>query len=207
MKSLSDAGRAKVEATIAEIEQRTAAELVVATVEQSGSYGEVKLGYALAAALGGAAVLHLVAPELPVAWLLWLQLGAACVTWFVCSWPWLLGRIVPRGYLTQSVEQRAQLAFLQHALFETRDRTGVLILISELEHRVVILGDAGIHAKVQTSGWQSHVGHIVEAIRKGRADEGICETLRAIGEVLIAEFPPRSDDVNELDNAVRQTKR
>jgi putative membrane protein len=207
MKSLSEAGRTKIEATIADIEQRTAAELVVATVEQSGSYSEVKLGYALAAALGGAAVLHLCVPELPVAYLLWLQLAAASATWLLCSWPWLLGRVVPRAYLTQSVEQRAQLAFLEHALFETRDRTGVLILISELEHRVVILGDSGIHGKVQTAGWQSHIGHIVEAIRKGRAEDGICETLRAIGEVLIAEFPPRPDDVNELDNAVRQTRR
>lgn len=207
MKSLSDAGRARIEATIAEIEQRTAAELVVATVEQSGSYSEVKLGYALAAALGGGAVLHLLRPELSVSYVLWLQLAAACIAWLLCSLPWLLARVVPGAYLTQSVEQRAQLAFLEHALFETRDRTGVLILISELERRVVILGDSGIHAKIQASGWQRHVQQIVDAIRKGRAAEGVCETLHAIGEVLTAEFPPRPDDVNELDNAVRQTRR
>ena len=207
MKSLSDTGRARIEATIAEIEQRTAAELVVATVEQSASYTEVKAGYALALALGSGAVAHLIWPWLAVGHVLWLQLAAAVLSWLLCSIPWLLVRLVPRAYLTHNVEQRAQLAFLEHALFDTRDRTGVLILISELEHRVVILGDAGIHAKVQTTGWQTHVGHIVQAIRKGRADEGICETLRAIAQVLSAELPPRPDDVNELPNAVRTTRR
>jgi len=207
MKSLSDAGRAQIEATIAEIEQRTAAELVVATVEQSASYAGIKTAYALAVALAGGAVAHLVDPWLSVAQLLWLQLAAAGVSWLVCSIPWVLVRVVPRAYLTESVEQRAQLAFLHNALFETRDRTGVLILISQLEHRVVILGDSGIHARIQTAGWQGHVAHIVEAIRKGRAEQGICETLRAIGEILGAEFPPRPDDVNELANTVRETRR
>jgi putative membrane protein len=207
MKRLSEAGRARIEATIAEIEQRTAAELVVASVEQSAGYDEVKLAFALALALASGAAAHLLWPWLAVAQLLWLQLGAAIATWLVCSLPWVLVRIVPRPLLTQSVEQRAQLAFLQNALFETRDRTGVLILISELERRVVILGDSGIHAKVQTAGWQAHVSRIVEAIRKGRAEDGICETLQAIGEVLSAEFPPRPDDVNELANTVRQTRR
>jgi len=207
MKTLSEAGRARVEATIAEIEQRTAAELVVATVEQSASYTEFKLAYALSMALASGAIAHLIWPELGVGYVLWLQLAAALATLLLCSIPPLLMRIVPRAFLTASAEQRAQLAFVQHALFATRDRTGVLILISELEHRVVILGDEGIHARVQMSGWQAHVGHIVQAIRQGRAEDGICETLRAIGEVLTAEFPPRPDDVNELANAVRTTRR
>jgi putative membrane protein len=109
--------------------------------------------------------------------------------------------------MQQHVEQRAELAFLEHGVFATRDRTGVLILVSTLEHRVALLGDEGIHKKLQDSGWQRHVGELAKAIKDGRAAQGVCDTLRAIGEVLIAEFPPRHDDTDELSNAVRDVRR
>jgi uncharacterized membrane protein len=41
----------------------------------------------------------------------------------------------------------------------------------------------------------------------GRTEQGVCETLRAIGETLTAEFPRRPDDVDELPNTVRQDPR
>jgi len=206
MVSLSETERARIEATIAEIEQRTAAELVVAAIGKSDTYTEVKLSYALAAALGAGAMAHWGWPQVSVAWLLWLQLAAALGTLALTSVPVVLRRVVPKAVLQQAVERRAALAFFEHALFATRDRTGVLILLSELERRVVIMGDAGIHAKIHADGWRHHVDHIVEAIHAGRAGQGVCDTLRAIGETLSAEFPPRPDDVNELPNTVRQER-
>jgi putative membrane protein len=197
----------RIEQTVAEIEQRTAAELVVVSVGQSASYAEIKLGYALALALLAGALGHVAWPEAHVVTLLWLQLGAAVLALLALSVPALLRRCVSAAVLQHSVDQRARLAFAEYAVFDTRDRSGVLIMISELEHRVVILGDSGIHARIQAAGWKTHVERIVAAIRAGRAEQGICETLRAIGEVLTVEFPVRPDDVNELSDAVRQTPR
>jgi putative membrane protein len=206
-KTLTTEDRTKIEATIAEIEQRTAAELVVVTAEASSSYNDVKLTYALLCALGAGAAAHFARPLWSVATILWLQLAAALLTSALCSVPAILRRIVPRAIVQEQVEQRAALAFLEHGVFATRDRTGVLILISELEHRVAILGDAGIHGKLQLAGWQHHVSELAKAIRQGRAGQGVCDTLHAIGAVLIAEFPPRPDDVNELSNTVRDARR
>ncbi|MET0391026.1 MAG: hypothetical protein ABW321_33955 [Polyangiales bacterium] len=207
MASLSSEALKEIEATIAELEQRTAAELVVMEVGRSAGYGEIKLGYALAASLAASAIAQLLWPDVPGAWHLWLQLGVALLTLALTSVPFVLRGIVPRALLTQWVEQRARLAFFDHHLFATRDRTGVLIMLSQLERRVVILGDAGIHAKIHAEGWKSHVDHIVKAIHAGKTGQGVCETLRAIGETLIAEFPPRADDVDELSNAVRRADR
>ena len=36
----------------------------------------------------------------------------------------------------------------EEEVFSTEDRTGILLLLSLFEHRVVVLGDAGIKAKV-----------------------------------------------------------
>jgi putative membrane protein len=207
MLSLSEAGRASIEATIAEVEQRTAAELVVMEVRRSDEYGAVKLGYALAAALLAGGLTHSVWPAVPVARLLWLQLAAALASLALTACAPVLRLVVPKAHMQRAVDQRSRLAFFEHALFATRDRTGVLILLSEVERRVVILGDAGIHAKIQASGWQRHVDHIVQAIHAGRTEHGVCETLRAIGETLTAEFPRKPDDVDELPNAVRRDPR
>jgi putative membrane protein len=205
--TLTQSERERIEAKIAEIEQRTAAELVVVTADSCASYHEVKLTYALLLALGVGAAVHFVWPNWSVPVILWLQLAAAIVSLLVCSVPAVLRTVVPRALLQQHVEQRAALAFLENAVFATRDRTGVLILIAELEHRVAILGDEGIHKKVQISGWQKHVAELTKAIATGRAGQGVCDTLQAIGEVLIAELPPRPDDTDELSNKVRDTHR
>lgn len=207
MALLSKDSLTRIEQTVAEIEQRTAAELVVVSVGQSASYADIKLGHALAAALLAGALGHVAWPEAHVVTLLWLQLGAAALVVLALSVPALLRLAVRAQVLQHSVDRRARLAFAEHAVFDTRDRSGVLIMIAELERRVVILGDSGIHKRMPTEGWKAHVDHIVTAIRAGRAEQGICETLRALGEVLTAEFPVRPDDVNELPNAVRQTPR
>ena len=114
-----------------------------------------------------------------------------------------------------TIEPYADIREYAVKLFENHGRgigekgkdNGVLILLSEVERRVVILGDACIHAKIQAAGWQRHVDHIVQAIHAGRTEHGVCETLRAIGETLTAEFPRKADDVDELPNVVRRDPR
>lgn len=204
---LTTADRERIEATIAEIEKRTAAELVVVAADACAHYYEVKLSYALLLAFGVGALGHTLAPEWSVPVILWLQLTAAIACVALCSVPAILRKVVPRALMQQYVEQRAELSFLEHGVFATRDRTGVLILVSALEHRVAILGDEGIHKKLQDGGWQQHVTELAKAIAAGRAGEGVCNTLRALGELLIAELPPRPDDTDELPNAVRDIRR
>ena len=89
-------------------------------------------------------------------------------------------------------------------MFATRERTGVLILLSELEHRVVILGDSGVHARMPAGAWQAHVARIVGGFHAGAPADSICAVVRELGKVLAEHFPPQADDRNELSNAVRQ---
>ena len=203
MTLLDPSARQRIEAAIQEVEQHTSSEIVVATVPASDSYAEIVLGYGLAVALIAAAIAHFIWLHAPVMWLLWLQAGCvlACVLAFRSGF--LLRLLTPAQRLEQSVQRRAREAFLEHGLFATRERTGVLILLSELEHRVVILGDVGIDKHVQAAGWQVHVQRMIAGIRAGRAADGICEVIRDIGVVLATHLPQRTDDTNELPNRVR----
>jgi putative membrane protein len=103
------------------------------------------------------------------------------------------------------VRNRAKQAFLDHGVTETRDRSGVLIFLSELEHQVQILADRGIHERLGVETWQRHVRTITRAIREDRAGIGIVEVVQEIGEELAAAFPARDDDENELPDGVQYT--
>ena len=78
----------------------------------------------------------------------------------------------------------------------------MLILISELEHRVVILGDSGIHEQVGNDGWQEHVRAIVAAIKKGRLADGLIDVIGRLAKLHAEHLPVSAEDQNELPNTV-----
>jgi putative membrane protein len=199
---LSSEQAAAVEQAIARVENRSATELVVAIVERSDDYvaprALVTFGWTLALALSAAFFL----PALPPWWLVPLELPLAALLYALFSWPPLCRRLIPRERAEQAVQARAYALFAERGLHGTRERTGLLILLSELEHRVVILGDSGIHALVGESGWREHVDRIVARIHEGRAAEGVLETIAVLEPLLEQHAPRRADDQNELANTV-----
>jgi putative membrane protein len=112
--------------------------------------------------------------------------------------------LIPKASSHEAVERRAFELFSARGLHGTRDRTGMLILVSELEHRVVILGDRAIHERVGNAGWQTHVDHIVAAIRRGEAVTGILEVIERLDRAHAELLPAAAGDTNELpDDIVR----
>jgi putative membrane protein len=203
MAILSSQDRARVEAAIAQLEQRSAAEIVVAEVPRSDRYLELRGALAALFALGASAGLHTLLPLVGAGELLLLEVLLFALGFAVLGVPALLRRCLPERRVREAVQRAAGLSFLAHGVFATRERTGVLILLSELEHQVVILGDQGIHAHMPEDGWGAHVETIVKAIRAGRAGEGVCQVIEALAEKLAELAPARADDTNELPDRVR----
>jgi putative membrane protein len=193
----------RIAATVTQVEKQTAGEIVVSELPSSDDYGEVRLFVAVLVGLGAAAGAHLLWPGLVVGAVLAVQFGLGLLAWLLTRLPSVLRLVVPRERAAAAVQRAAQLAFLEHGVFGTRDRTGVLIFLSELEHRVVILGDEGIHARVHDAGWSELVSALVLAIKQQRACDGVCELVGKLGLQLEQAAPIREDDTNELPNHVR----
>lgn len=203
MALLDQAARTRIEAAISEVERATSSEIVVAEVSTSDDYTDLALAYGTGLALAIAAVVHVLAPSVEVTFLLWIEAAVVLATVLAFRFGPVLRLLAPKQRLRQSVERCARELFFEHRLFATREHTGVLILVSALEHRVVILGDSGVDQYVQASGWEVHVQRVTQAIREGRAAEGICEVTRTIGAVLAEHLPAGADDIDELSNQVR----
>jgi putative membrane protein len=192
-------------------ERRTSAELVPYVVEQSDTYdGPLWKGAAAGAVLGGlaAGLLHLAAGYWGGNPLLWTSLptAAGALVGFMLVWllPALRRALIDSETLQSRVLRRAQGAFLEEQVFLTRERTGILLFVSLFERRVVVLGDAGINAKVVPETWDAIAEEVARGIRRGRAAEAICRALGECAELLERHGLARpQDDRNELSDEPR----
>ncbi len=207
----SEQDKKRIAEAVREAEQRTSGEIVPYVVGRSDTYPEAWLRAGLLLAF---LVLFLFA-LVDMGTDLWLPFGyaesgvlvilafgiGALLTAYV---PALKRVFVPGGMLQQRVDERAALAFVDEEVFNTRERTGILIFISLFERRVRILGDSGINALVKQDEWDAIVQLIVDAIRNGVPAEGMLEAIWKCGELLERSgVEIRPDDVNELDDRVR----
>ena len=100
------------------------------------------------------------------------------------------------------VLDRAADVFAELKMHKTALRNGVLIYVALLDHKLAILGDAGINSKVPTGFWDSIKTNMVEKFKQGAITEGICEAVITAGEQLKAYLPYQEDDVNELPDDI-----
>ncbi len=106
--------------------------------------------------------------------------------------------------MTRSVHNRAMRAFVEEEVFKTRDRTGILIFLSLLEHRIEVIGDEGINRAVQPDDWTDIVEAIRNGIKSDRLVDGLVEAIEKCGHLLEHHgVEIRPDDTDELSNTLR----
>jgi putative membrane protein len=114
--------------------------------------------------------------------------------------PFMKRMLLGKKAVSEEVYQRALQAFFEQGLANTRDRTGILIMVSLLEHRVQVIADKGINDKVPKAAWDQVVQDVLQGIKRGSLIEGLEKAVRHCGEILSKDFPIKHDDTNELDN-------
>ena len=201
----------RIKATVHEAERRTSGEIVPYVVEQSDPYHEPEWRGGLL--LGFLALLVFVAVrQFTTVWLPLDFVEVALAIALASGGGILLARYVQRvkrllaghALMDRRVHQRASEAFLSEEVFNTRDRTGILIFLSLLEHKVLVLGDSGINARVQQADWQDIVQRVVNGIRSGKPAEGLIDAIQQCGALLQKHgVEIRPDDKDELSDSLR----
>ena len=103
----------------------------------------------------------------------------------------------PANGLTEATKQ-----FERLGMTKTRDRNAVLIYFAPRAQQFAVIGDEGIHAKCGQNFWEGIAAEMSPLLKSGKFTEAVIHTVEAIGKVLIAHFPRRPDDTNELPDAV-----
>lgn len=118
--------------------------------------------------------------------------------------------LITSGEIRVYIEQHIEEDPLQHAAFvfhelgmqHTRERNGVLLLVSVGDRLAAVFGDQGINDKVPQDFWDSTLDLLKQHFAQGEQAEGLCQAVDLIGKKLATFFPPRGDDRNELSNEV-----
>ena len=210
----TDAELEQIRQAVAEAETQTSGEIVPYVVGRSGTYGVAVWRAASAGAVLSGAL------ALAVAWLYdgwglgWLYSAWAMA--LVMTFGGTLGAVLTAAVaplrralagaarLDERVHRRAAQAFVDEEVFDTRDRTGILLFVSLFEHRIEVVGDAGINAKVAPEEWVEVVDLVRAGIRNGDLAGGLVEAIGRCGALLHRSgVAVRPDDTDELPDGVR----
>jgi putative membrane protein len=205
----SDADLEAIGAAAAEVERRSAAEVVPYIVGRCHDYPEAAwaaaaLGAVAAAAL--AAVAELFVGPWGASGPLWIGLppllGAVAGHVLVRRSPGLARRLTSPEAMARHARLRAEAAFLEEKVFQTRERSGVLVLLALHERQAVILADEGVNATVPPDTWLAIVRDLVAGVTAGRPTEAMVQAIQACAGQL-APLSRRPDDRDELSDEVR----
>lgn len=199
-KFFTEAEQERIRDAVVAAESQTAGEIVPMIVTSSDRYTEVELlGVITGLFIGMIAEWLWSDPWGSHFFNLWPIIGAT-LGFLLCRIPFVKRRLTAIDRVTEAVHDRCLAAFTAHGLHYTRDHTGILILVSLLEHRVEVLADRGINLKVEPGTWDEIVRNLTAGIKSGRASDAFCTAIARCGEILAAHFPRQNDDDDELPN-------
>lgn len=210
----SKAELAALQQAVADAEAHTSAEIVPVIAQQCDDYPEARWR-GVAAGITGVLLVTAALYQLYDGWGLgWLHEGWAVALLVVVGG--LLGGItaqfvpsvrralIGRDRLTARCHARAEQAFLEEGVFETRDRTGVLLFVALFEHRVEVLADEGISARIAPEAWGDLCARLIDGVQDDRLGEELVASFARCGDLLQQSGLARAeDDTNELPNHLR----
>lgn len=198
----SPAAKERVRGAVAEVEQRSCAEIVVALRRASGHYRHTD--YLVGAIVAWIALaVFLYHPEPFDFTLLPIELGALFAGAALASsaLPPLRRLCTSRRLMDDNVRGAARALFVDRGVSRTRDRTGILVYLSALERRVEVVTDVGVDEAALGAPWSQAKARLGEALAAGSLDAFV-EGVRALGPILGEALPRKSDDENELPDEV-----
>jgi len=203
---LSRADAEAIRARTAQLEAHAGVQVVAAVIGKADHYPELPWkAFALGASLAGIAVfafdwLH---PD-------WVSAHAALVHVMAIlgtgAADALIAIFIPAyarvflnaSHATAEVRHCAESMFLRHRLFDTRDRNGILLLVSLFERRVEIIADSGLDGKIGEPQWRSVIATMTPHLAAGHAAVALQHGLQRLEEILrekgmVAEWDGAND--------------
>lgn len=210
---LTEQEKARITEAVRAAERRTSAEIVPMLVAQSGLYRDAQHRTGLALAL-------LILTGLLTGEALWLPWGwhAANAAWLIVAtllaytigtrlgtFGAVIRAVTSTERLRRKVQLRAERAFAQHGISQTRERTGVLLMVSLLERRVYVLPDLGIGSKISAAQWDEVVEAVVTKLKANDIAGGLCAGIERCGTILTHVCPATlGNNPDELPDRIVQ---
>ena len=198
---LDDEARAAFKEAIEAIESASGVEVVIAIRRRSAGYFHANLIVGLLASFTGLAVMLFADASFSLLSILVDPfivgvLAAAAIE----LTPGIKRVFTPRSVRQRHVDQAARATFVDRGVHNTLDRSGLLVYISWLEQRIALVADSGL---LRTA--TPEVIAAAQAEANGAMPRGgvaVARALAAYKDLLSTAVPRRSEDLNELPDAI-----
>ncbi|MBN1637538.1 MAG: TPM domain-containing protein [Ignavibacteriales bacterium] len=201
----------KIEAEVKSAEKEISGEIVPVILEKAGRYPIAIYRAAIIGALMGFILIILV--DRYTDWFSLYDPLIYFVITFLCGlvgaakvilFPFIRRMMAGKDLMTDSVHKEAEKFFLCEEVFNTRQRTGILICVSLFEKKIVLLADKGINEKVTKEVWDNLVDEISNDMKNKNYLEAMLKAIRKCKNILLENgFVVTPNDVDELSNTVR----
>jgi putative membrane protein len=202
---LSAEEHAQLAREIHNAEAYTAGEIYVVIAQSPDDFRLVPVLWAAMFALPLAWILHF-ATGFSATLILSLQVLGFVGVAAILSITSLRYRVVPPSLAADAAHRAALAQFMAHGIHLTAARTGVLIYVCMIPHRIEVVADTGIHATINPQMWQKSVEEIAAGARAGRLSDGLVAAIRTVGAVLAQHCPRKVEDHDELPNRIVETR-
>lgn len=102
----------------------------------------------------------------------------------------------------EDVLDHAAFVFEKLEMHKTESRNGILFYLSLDDHKFAVIGDVGIHQKVDDEFWESVKNEMIPLFKENKMVDGLAMGIEKAGMELKKYFPYQSDDKNELDDEI-----
>lgn len=200
MAFLNETDLQRIEEAVQRVEQTTKGELVTVIARQSDAYDAFPYLWAALFTLAGSAIAFLVFPGIETKTLIAGQLGAFVLLLLFLSLSKIRTTLVPKSIKNLRASRVAREQFFTQSVFDTADRSGVLIFVSVAEHYVEIIADKGVSQHIDNAQWQKVIDQFVGDVKAGRTADGFITAIDACGDLMAAPYPADGDNPNQLPN-------
>lgn len=196
-----------LENAIADMEEKTSVEVVVAITPNSDPYVDTYFKSGLLALM----VMLLFLLYSPVSFseaFVPLDLAGAFAVGALVVWlfPPIKRLLVSNQRKEGYVNAGANSYFLENKLDETMERTAFLVYISVFERKCRLIADKGILAALPAGVWKEIEISFQKQFSKGVLPQTILEILPRVTRPFSEYLPPAEDNIDELANRLRRVR-
>jgi len=207
-RTLSDKNRKHLDDLITTIEKQTNTQIVLAHIKRSDVYAEIPWkAFALGASIAGLLlfILHLTLYDWYSVVSVLLAISGTLGTGVVFAIITLILPAFAKLFLSDSrseteVKQYADSLFLSRELFTTSNRSGILLMVSQFERKVVILPDTGLHNLLTADVLQNIISAMAPILKRGKISQAFEIGLENLSSIL--ENKVQGSGKNELSDEI-----
>jgi len=97
---------------------------------------------------------------------------------------------------------RAQELFHLLKMDQTKEENGILFYVAVDDKKFALIGDKGIHSKVEESFWETVRDVVLSRFCENEFQNGLVAGIELVGKELAAYFPWDENDKNELSDDI-----